>query len=372
MFKLRNLAKYTIAPLVAIALGAMSFGLADAGTLSSSYSRPSSSFSSGGFRSADRPSSSYSYSKPPVSAAPAARSDDKPASVYSKPAPAYTPPTVADKPASTYSKPGAAPTSAPTTSAAAPSSNGYSKPGAAPTAVATATPKTYTPQVVDTKSVLGASSSKVMSNDALKKYQAERAAIKTPPQPVDVGALKRDPGFASATSRYGSVNGYMEARQTNITIYRNAHPNVYIYSSHMSPNYGAYDSSFLVGLMLGATGNMAANTEWMSAHQYDPWYASWHADMMRQAQDNADLRARLDAQDAALAQLKAAGAVASTTALPPGVDPSVAIAPEAMIANASVVQEEPAESHTGRNIGIVMILLVGGVLAYLYYAGSKK
>ena len=382
MLKFKNLTKYAIAPLVAIALCAMAPMPADAGMASSSI-RPSTSFSS----STAKPSSP-SYSKPPMSAPV-----DRPATVYSKPAPAFTPaPAVADKPTSTYSKPSpsinatAAPSidkpsttysKPPTVSAAAPSSNGYSKPGAvspAPIASTAPAPKTYTSQVVDTKSVLGAKSSRVMSNDALNQYKAERSTTNlNPPRPVDVEAIRRDPGFAAATNRYGSVNSYMAARQTNINIYRSAHPDVYIYSSHISPNYGPYDSGFLVGLVLGI-GDANANAAWLYAHQSDPWYAEWHADLLRQAQNDAALQARLDAQAVTLATLKASGAVPNSSALPPGVDASVAIAPEAMIAQASVDQEssDASESHWGRNIGIILVLLVGGVLVYFYFVGSKK
>lgn len=353
---MRKLTSFALAPLVALAIGTVALGTADAGQ----YSKPSSSFTT-----PSRPAPIWTPTPTYKPSAPVAS------------APSYSKPSIApsdDKgkdtvaPSNSYSKPAlAAPTPAPTTA----TNNGYSKPGATPAPVASATPQTYRSQVYNPSNALSASSSKVMSNDTLKQYQAERAAAKNPPQPVDVGSVRHDPGFTSATSRYTTVDSYMTARNTNIIIYRNAHPDVYLYTSNMYPNYGAYDNGFLVGMMFGYVGSSAANAQWMYAHQNDPWYGQWHADMMRQAQDNADLRAKLEAQDAELARLKASGAQPTAQALPAGVDPSVAIAPEAMIANASVSQESGEESHFFRNVFIILLVIVIGAGGFFYFMGRK-
>ena len=380
---MRKITAFALAPLLAFAISSVTLDPAGAGTFSKPSIPSSSTFSR-------PPTSSFGFSKPVVrdTAPPAPSYATPPKAVVTptpvvSPATSYTkpviaaPPTPVASPATSYTKPVIAATPAPVASPA--NSFGYSKPTAAPTPVASSTPQTYKPTTVyNPSTALGASSSKVMSGDALKKYQAERLAAKTPPQPVDIGSVRRDPGFASAASRYGSVDSYMTARGNSMVIYRNAHPDVYVYTRNIYPNYGAYDSSFLVGMMLGYVGSEAANAQWMYAHQYDPWYAQWHADMMRQAQDNADLHAKLLAQDAELARLKASGAQPTSQALPAGVDPSLAIAPEAMIANASSVaddarftQEQP-ESHTMRNtVLILLVLLVGGV-GYLYVAGRRS
>ncbi len=346
---MRKISTIAFAMSFAFGLGTATFNIADAASPTSSYSKPS---GMSGFRSADRLPSAPAYSKP----APSASIAPPVTNSYSKPSAAPT--IVASPTTNSYSKPGTTPT--------ATSNNGYTKP------VASSTPApAYTPRVYDPKNALSASSSKVMSNDALAAYKAERAAAKTPPQPVDIGAVKHDPAFNAATKQYGSVDSYMNARKGTVNVYRNNHPDVYIYSSHMAPNYGAYDDSFLLGMTLGYLGSSASNNAWMYSHMNDPWYAQWHADMLAQAQTNDDLRAKIEAQDAELARLKASGVQPTPVALPAGIDPSLAIAPEAMIANASVDQED-SSSHIFRNIIIVFVLLIIGFIGFLYMKGRKS
>ena len=360
---MRKLTSYAIA---AIAIGTFALGSADAGQ----YSKPTSSFSA----------PSYSKPAPVYTPAPSFKPSAPVVAAPSNSNSGYTKPSVAteDKstaPSNSYTKPplaSATPVAPLGTVSSTPSNNGYSKPGATPAPVASAAPQTYKSQVYNPSNALSASSSKAMSNDSLKQYQAERAAARNPPQPVDVGSVRRDPSFTSATSRYTSVDSYMTARNTNIVVYRNAHPDVYIYTGNMYPNYGAYDSGFLVGMTLGYVGSAAANNAWLYAHMNDPWYNQYHADMVHQAQDNAELRAKLEAQDAELARIRASGVEPNPRqGLPAGVDPSVAIAPEAMIANASISQESNEESHFARNAFIILLVLVIGAGGYFYFVGRN-
>lgn len=308
---------------------------------SPSFSRPS--FSRPSF---SRPSSSYSK---PVESAPA-RAYSKPDSVL--PSTAST---------SKYSKP--------TGLASTPSVSKYSKPGGT---IGSTTPNVVTQRVVS-PSALSAQSSKVMSGSAFSAYQADRRAAKLPPQGVNVTAARTDPTFSAATHRYSSVNSYMAARSTSMSAYRQAHPNVYIIANNMHPNYGAYDSSFLTGMIFGVIGSEAANANWLYMHQNDPWYAQYHADLVQQAQNNAELQAKLNAMDAQMAALRDQHVVINqaTSQLPAGIDPSLAIAPEAMIANATVAQSS-SSNYTLLYMFIIMLLIVMVVIYYLYVKGSQQ
>ena len=226
-----------------------------------------------------------------------------------------------------YSKP----QSEPAPSVATPSS-GYSK----PPSTASVTPGTA-PSAPVPATVMGTAASKSMSNDSLAKYQAERASAKAPPQQVDGASLRSDPSFAATRRQYSSVDDYMSQRTTHITVYRNSHPDVFIYTRYMYPNYGMYDSSFLMGLMLGYLGSSSTNNAaWLYSHQNDPWYPQWRADMQAQAESNAELKSKMAAMDAEIANLKAQNAKIATVALPEGVAGDVAIAPEAVIAAESL------------------------------------
>jgi hypothetical protein len=212
-----------------------------------------------------------------------------------------------------------------------------------------------------------------MSGDSLAKYKAERATAKAPPQAVDVTAARMDPTFTSATRRYANVNSYMADRDRTVSIYRQAHPNVYLISGNMHPNYGAYDNSFLVGMMLGSLGSETANANWMYMHQNDPWYGQWHADMLAQSQNNTELQTKMEAMEAQMATMKTNNVVINPAeaALPEGVSPALAIAPEAMIANASVMQEDSGHGFFFYFF-IMFTLVVVGSLVYLFIVGRRE
>jgi urocanate hydratase len=74
--------------------------------------------------------------------------------------------------------------------------------------------------------------------------------------------------------------------------------------------------------------------------------------------------------NAELAKLKAQNAQITQVGLPAGVDPSMAIAPEAIIANAE--ESTPNDSHLLRNT-LLLVLIVGGfIVAYFWYVGRPN
>lgn len=177
-----------------------------------------------------------------------------------------------------------------------------------------------------------------MSASSLQAYQAERARAQQPPTPVTTQQVRQDPVYASArTSFGGNADRYYTQRTTVINNYRTAHPEVFTYSQNMRPNYGIFDSSFLTGMVVGAIGtSLYDRATWMASQQHQPWYPQYRADLERQARDNADLRARLDEMDREISNIRAQGKVPQQPqALPQGVDPTMAIAPEAVNADAA-------------------------------------
>jgi len=323
------------------------------------------SFSAPSVRSFSEPSyskpyvSSPTYSKPSL-AAPAASSQ-----TYSKPA--TSAPSVPNASSQTYSKPTVAPAVTPTT----PPASTYSKPGVVSNPQSTSN-SVAPPSLPKPNSALGVAANKQISSSSLQAYQAERASAKMPPTPLKASEIKSDPGLAAARRQYSNTDQYMAQRATNITIYRNSHPDVFIYTHNMYPYYGTYDSSFLVGMMFGYVGSSVANANWLYMHQNDPWYYQWHADMQRQAQNDAAMQAKLAQMDMQLADLKAQNAHPTVSALPEGVNPSIAIAPEAMLA---VTDDQPHGSSVisfliwGTSIIIVFLFIMFG---YFYVVGSRK
>lgn len=361
---------------------AFSFGLfaTDVSALSSSSSS-SSSRSSPSVSSSSRSFGSSSYTKPSIPSS----------SSYTKPStPSYTPPSSSSRgytkpttPSTSssfgYTKPSATPTpsavlpSKPATGSSWWSSSGssYSKPGASSTTTA--------PKVVAPSTLLSTSSAKRTSSSTLDQYRAERAKAKTPPTPVDVTATRNDSTFTRAKSQYRSVDDYWTRRREDSTRYYNSHPDTVFYTRNLAPNYGQYDSGFLTGLLLGHFGSSASsNAAWMYAHQTDSWYPQWRADMDRQAAQNEKLKAKLDEMDAEVRKLKAQGVQPNPNAeLPADVPSSLAIAPEAMIAddvtdNTEQSSDGPGFLHYFLNVLIGLGLIIGAIITYFWWVGAKS
>ena len=308
----------------------------------SSPSRPSTSSSSSGFSKPSAPSvastpssSGGGFSKPTTSAPPVASTPPAPSSNgFSKPTPAPSAPV------------------------ASPSNNGFSKPNSAP--VSTAGNTTAPPRPAAPASAMATANNKAVSSSTLSAYQAERSQARQPPMPVASTQVRSSPVYSSASRAWGgNADTYYSRRTVVYSSYRSSHPDVFIITHNMRPNYGIYDSGFLTGMMFGYIGSsMIHNASWMYAQQSQPWYPAYRADLERQAVDNAELRAKMYAMDAEIAKLKAQGVQPQTTnSLPQGVDPAMAIAPEAVMADAP---EKP--SYTW--LWIILAAIGGGVVVF--------
>ena len=116
---------------------------------------------------------------------------------------------------------------------------------------------------------------------------------------------------------------------------------------------------FLFWFLLDRLGR-SGSTDFFHHHEYDPGYAQWRADADRQARDNAELRAKLDSLDAALAAKE--DDPRDSRYLPAGVS--------AESAHATADVAEPTSSGGGSSLFLVVVLLVGAV-AFLFYVSAR-
>lgn len=206
-------------------------------------------------------------------------------------------------------------------------SSGYSK----PSTVQHNTTDTHAPSKPSaaTNSILGSAGNKNLSADSLKAYQAERSTATKPPQPINKSDAVNNP----ARDTYKNTDTYMSNRGTVVKNYHNTNPNITGHTAGLHPNYGIWDSSFLTGMIMGYLGtSLLHNSMWMYSHMNEPWYKNYRADLETQAANNAELRSKLTAMDAEIAKLKAENATPhKPNVIPTGIDPALAIAPEAMI-----------------------------------------
>ena len=133
-------------------------------------------------------------------------------------------------------------------------------------------------------------------------------------------------------------------------------------------NYGGAGRSFGVwdGLFLGYMLNNLTHSgsgDFFHNNQNDPGYRQWRAETERQAQDNAELRSKLDDLDRQLAQRK--DQPRDVGALPPDVPPEVA--------KASPDRTPSVPAEDGGSSWVWVVLLVGaGGIAYLAWQRRLK
>ena len=120
-----------------------------------------------------------------------------------------------------------------------------------------------------------------------------------------------------ASSGMGSYSP--ETRYTRrVTIYQRYNYSPPAYVVHFAPSYGIWDSPFLMMMLL----NMGTH-EMYYHHMDDPGMQAWRRDVERQAQDNAELRAKVNQLDQEVAQMKAQGVRRDPNYVPPGMDKDV-------------------------------------------------
>lgn len=298
-----------------------------------------------------RSPSGSSYSKPPASAPSVNRSYSKPPDAPAAPAARDTPAPRTDSVNRNYSKP-------PSTVDDTPRGGGsiYSKPGGG--SITTGAPVT--------RNALSDSVQKSASKRTLDQYDEEHRAFTQPPKaPVAPQQAAQDPLWTRNTQRWQNDDDYYTQRRRALA----AEPPPPIYVQRAAPSYGMFAGGFLGGMLLDRI-LQPSYSNWAYSHQSDPAFQEWHRDMEQQAEDNAELKAKLATMDAKLAEMKAQNAKPNEdkATLPEGVDPAVAIAPDAALSALSQ-RKAPGSSHW--IIWSMLALACFAVFAYFAFFRGK-
>ena len=174
-----------------------------------------------------------------------------------------------------------------------------------------------------------------LANQSLARYKAEQERFTAPPQGTltNASAYAHNPLYAHNAGRYASYDQAYAARDT----YRNNNPwTPPAYAYHSAPSFGMWDALFWWMVLDKITEPSHAAAAYNNAN--DPGFQAWRREADRQAADNAELKAKLDAMDAKLASMQGQPRVPGT--LPQGVPAAVALAPEVAVApheNATLV-----------------------------------
>ncbi|MBP2314662.1 DUF2491 family protein [Azospirillum soli] len=254
------------------------------------------------------------------------------------------------------------------------SSGGYSRPSRTPSVtVRPSAPRTPSmgsggysrPQTAPSPGTYGrapygggdASVSRRQSGEALERYRIEQQRQRTPPVTTPAPAPRNDYGWGGGGSWGGGWGSGWGQRRSGGSYgpggwYGGWRPPGWAYGG--SPSFGLWNGLFLWFLLDNLT--RPGYADWFHHHQGDPGYAQWRAEAERRAQDDPQLRARLDDLDN---QLRAQeGQPRDPNYLPPDTPREVARADTSA----------PASRESGGGgFGTVVILLVAGagVVAFM-------
>jgi hypothetical protein len=161
------------------------------------------------------------------------------------------------------------------------------------------------------------------SKASLTAFTNEQQKFKSPPYAAysTPTAARNSPLWRTYGSSYDSADAYWTARQR----FAATQPPTPVWVYHSRPSYGSLAAAFLGGILLNDI-TQPSYAEYAYSMQNNPDFQQWRADMNQQAQQNADLKAKLAVMDQQISQLQEQNAP-KDTALPKGVEPAYAIAP---------------------------------------------
>jgi hypothetical protein len=216
------------------------------------------------------------------------------------------------------------------------------------------------------RSAFDQAAAKSLSQQSLARYEADKQRTKLAAQPIDTSSLRSNPAYSSVRSSWRSADDYYAARARHYDVIYHSQPQTVIYvHQSLHPNYGFWDGMFLA--MLLSHNSDPGYAEWAYAHRYDPAYQQWHNDAMALSEQNGELRAQIAALDGKVAAMQASSTQPqAANILPPGVDQSVAIAPEAVQADSFAASSTASamttpEHHSSAWKWVLAIVLVGGI-----------
>jgi hypothetical protein len=258
-----------------------------------------------------------------------------------------------------YSAPSRRPSIAtPAPSRPAPSSGGYARPSAPSTGQWA--PVQRTPSVIPRQGAGDRDIQRRTSVDALADFRRQQERLKQDesryarPAPPPPSAPPPATGPWRQPPRYDRYDDWSRARTTYYGGYGYSPPR-YAYQS--SPSFGIWDATMLWFLLDNL--RRPGYADFFHHHRDDPGVQSWRADAERLARDNADLRSKLQSLDSELAGRT--GQPRDPAYVPPGVDPSVAMAAQRAV-------RAPVRERSGPSWILIALVVVGGgaVLFWLW------
>lgn len=205
------------------------------------------------------------------------------------------------------------------------------------------------PEKARSRSAFATSGQSGIQKDASRKaYNEYQGRFAKPDNPVNPGG--RTGPIPTPNRTWDNYRDYRSHRDTYYAG-RGWSPPGYAYRSFSS--FGIWDAMFLWFMLRQASG-----PAFMYNHQNDPGVKAFRQEADKLAADNGDLKKQLADLDTKVEQMRRDGAPVDPKALPPGVDPAVALAAD------KVVQEKP---DTGGGFGTWLFIFgLGAGVAVLF------
>lgn len=152
--------------------------------------------------------------------------------------------------------------------------------------------------------------------------------------------------------------------ETRRNIFRNNHyVPPYYNPSRYSGSYGHWDNFFLGYLVSDAFQDLG---RFFYNHANDSGVNRWKADLYREAENNADLKARLDKAEKQIADLQAQNAAVDPSYVPPGIDRDIAITPQSQNQATNPVTQVDQSKSSFSGI-MTTVAIIGALIWFVFF-----
>ena len=235
--------------------------------------------------------------------------------------------------------------------AASPSNSGFSNSSNAPAAATAAKP---TVKMTPLQEKMNKNYSREESTKARADYTAEQNKFKQPAAGNVIPPSVNKTQVVNNIKVYNYPPGTYESRRTVFYSNYNYIPPAYVFGSYS--RFGIWDAAFL-GLMLERS-NDRQYAENYYHHRDDEDMRAWRKEMDRMAQNDAELKAKLQKLDEETEKIKASGLKVNAAYVPPDAG-DIALAKE--VADEAAAKDEPKPESEESSIAWGWIFGIGAI-----------
>lgn len=200
----------------------------------------------------------------------------------------------------------------------------------------------------------------VDSKKVLDEYRAKQSMFKSKSSSPDIPLepkAKNDTKNYFASSGNDSKSSYNTYTSRKNDFYYRYSPPSYYNPSAFAPNYGRWDGFFLGYMVSDAMSDLG---RFLHHNSSDPGVSEWKKSLEREAQNNAELKAKLDKANAQIAELEKSNTSKQAGYIPVNVDKDIAFSDKYVEANKDKLYSKEEKEEDSSMFSILTTL--GGIL----------